>query len=185
MREKNIMGLMPHPERATDLRSRDGLKLWKSVTRFLHERNTMSVRIPDSTISTLEMARAIGLSSEEYFYVCRKLDRKPNYAELGIFSAMFSEHCSYKSSKPLLRKFPTTGKASPPRPRRKRRHHQYRRRLGDCFQDGESQSPFVQRPPSVDGCVQNRSSPLPHMLTGQADNRKSLAVASSLRFVRN
>ena len=37
------------------------------------------------------------------------LKRRPNYTETGIFSAMWSEHCSYKSSKPLLRRFPTKG----------------------------------------------------------------------------
>jgi phosphoribosylformylglycinamidine synthase subunit PurL len=66
--------------------------------------------IADIEVSTLEMAKSIGLSSEEYSYICRKLERKPNYAELGIFSAMFSEHCSYKSSKRYLKRFPTTGK---------------------------------------------------------------------------
>src|SRR5690606_22663133 len=38
-----------------------------------------------------------------------KMNRLPNYIETGIFSAMWSEHCSYKTSKPLLRKFPTEG----------------------------------------------------------------------------
>jgi phosphoribosylformylglycinamidine synthase len=67
-------------------------------------------RIPDTQIATLEMARSIGLSAEEFHLVCRKLERKPTYAELGVFSAMFSEHCSYKSSKKYLRRFPTSGK---------------------------------------------------------------------------
>src|SRR5664279_3793459 len=67
-------------------------------------------KIADTQISTLEMAKSIGLSSEEYNHVCRKLERKPNYAELGIFSAMFSEHCSYKSSRKYFKRFPTTGK---------------------------------------------------------------------------
>lgn len=66
--------------------------------------------IPDTEISTLEMARNLGLSTEEYQHVCKKLERKPVFAELGVFSAMFSEHCSYKSSKKHLRRFPTTGK---------------------------------------------------------------------------
>jgi len=66
--------------------------------------------IPDIQTSTLEMAKSIGLSSDEYDHICRKLERKPNYAELGIFSAMYSEHCSYKSSRRFLKRFPTTGK---------------------------------------------------------------------------
>ena len=50
-----------------------------------------------------------GLSEEEY-RLCREiLGRDPNYTELGIFSAMWSEHCSYKSSKAHLRRLPTKG----------------------------------------------------------------------------
>lgn len=64
----------------------------------------------DTDISTVETAKALGLSSGEYAFICRKLERKPNFAELGIFSAMYSEHCSYKSSKPMLKRFPTTGR---------------------------------------------------------------------------
>ncbi len=65
--------------------------------------------IPDTEIATLEMAKSIGLTTEEFNHVCRKLERKPNFAELGIFSAMFSEHCSYKSSRKYFKRFPTTG----------------------------------------------------------------------------
>jgi len=67
-------------------------------------------KISDLTLSNLEMARNIGLSEEEFSYICRKLERKPTFAELGVFSAMFSEHCSYKSSKNFLKRFPTKGK---------------------------------------------------------------------------
>ncbi len=70
----------------------------------------MSARIDDLTVSTLKMATSIGLTTEEYNHVCRKLERPPVFAELGVFSAMFSEHCSYKSSKKYLKRFPTTGK---------------------------------------------------------------------------
>ncbi len=51
-----------------------------------------------------------GLSSEEYERIRVLLGREPNYTELGIFSVMWSEHCSYKSSKSVLKKFPTKGK---------------------------------------------------------------------------
>jgi phosphoribosylformylglycinamidine synthase len=50
---------------------------------------------------------AFGLSSEEYRLVLEKLGRTPNVTELGIFSVMWSEHCSYKSSRVHLAKFPT------------------------------------------------------------------------------
>ncbi|MBM7692681.1 phosphoribosylformylglycinamidine synthase [Peribacillus deserti] len=51
----------------------------------------------------------MGLSDDEFAMVENTLGRLPNYTELGLFSVMWSEHCSYKNSKPVLRKFPTTG----------------------------------------------------------------------------
>lgn len=54
--------------------------------------------------------REWGLTDEEYGTICDKiLHRLPNYTETGLFAVMWSEHCSYKNSKPVLRKFPTTG----------------------------------------------------------------------------
>jgi len=50
-----------------------------------------------------------GLSVDEYQAIIRLLNRTPTYTELGIFSAMWNEHCSYKSSKKWLRTLPTTG----------------------------------------------------------------------------
>ncbi|MFD2640095.1 phosphoribosylformylglycinamidine synthase subunit PurL [Piscibacillus salipiscarius] len=52
----------------------------------------------------------MGLTDEEFNKIERLLGRTPNYTETGIFSVMWSEHCSYKKSKPLLSKFPTNGK---------------------------------------------------------------------------
>ena len=51
-----------------------------------------------------------GLKSEEYKKICELLKRTPNITELGIFSAMWNEHCSYKSSRLHLKKLPTKGK---------------------------------------------------------------------------
>ncbi|MBM7580422.1 phosphoribosylformylglycinamidine synthase subunit PurL [Jeotgalibacillus terrae] len=53
--------------------------------------------------------REMGLTDEEFSLVEGILGRLPNYTELGLFSVMWSEHCSYKNSKPLLKKFPVTG----------------------------------------------------------------------------
>ncbi|WEV61308.1 phosphoribosylformylglycinamidine synthase subunit PurL [Streptococcaceae bacterium ESL0729] len=51
-----------------------------------------------------------GLTDEEYRMISEDiLKRLPNYTETGLFSVMWSEHCSYKNSKPVLRKFPTSG----------------------------------------------------------------------------
>src|SRR6266498_1802601 len=49
------------------------------------------------------------LSTDEYSRIVQILGREPNLVELGIFSAMWSEHCSYKSSRIHLKKFPTSG----------------------------------------------------------------------------
>jgi phosphoribosylformylglycinamidine synthase len=57
----------------------------------------------------LELARAHGLSDREAALVIEILGRTPTYPELGIFSVMWSEHCSYKSSKKLLQTLPTRG----------------------------------------------------------------------------
>ena len=51
-----------------------------------------------------------GLKKDEYQKICELLNRTPNITELGIFSAMWNEHCSYKSSRLHLKKLPTKGK---------------------------------------------------------------------------
>ena len=55
----------------------------------------------------LEIALAHSMTKEEYNTVVDMLGREPNYTEIGIISAMWSEHCSYKSSTKYLRGFPT------------------------------------------------------------------------------
>jgi len=70
----------------------------------------MSTQITDVSPSNQNLAQRLGISLSEYQHICQNLERVPNYAELSIFSAMFSEHCSYKSSKKFLKRFPTTGK---------------------------------------------------------------------------
>src|SRR5712671_4561019 len=58
---------------------------------------------------TQELAAEHGLTAEEYARIQKNLGRDPNFTELGVFSVMWSEHCSYKNSKLELKKFPTTG----------------------------------------------------------------------------
>ena len=58
---------------------------------------------------TPEIIASHGLSDSEYATILELLDRTPTFTELGIFSAMWNEHCSYKSSKKWLRTLPTTG----------------------------------------------------------------------------
>jgi phosphoribosylformylglycinamidine synthase len=57
----------------------------------------------------LPLAREHGLSEEEYTRACGALGRTPSYTELGVLSVMWSEHCSYKSSRVHLKRLPTTG----------------------------------------------------------------------------
>ncbi len=59
--------------------------------------------------SHLKFALDHGLSEQEYGIIVSTLGRRPNHTEIGILGAMWSEHCSYKSSKVHLRKLPTTG----------------------------------------------------------------------------
>ena len=59
---------------------------------------------------TLEIAAEHGITREEYAQIQKILKRDPNITELGIFSVMWSEHCSYKSSKVHLKRLPTRGK---------------------------------------------------------------------------
>jgi phosphoribosylformylglycinamidine synthase II len=58
---------------------------------------------------TSELIKAHGLKPDEYQRILDLVGREPSYTELGIFSAMWNEHCSYKSSKKWLRTLPTTG----------------------------------------------------------------------------
>ena len=62
----------------------------------------------DPTV-TPELVRQHGLTPEEFERIRKILGREPNFTELGIFSVMWSEHCSYKNSRRELKKFPTTG----------------------------------------------------------------------------
>src|ERR1700690_2904934 len=59
--------------------------------------------------TSAELAKEYGLSTGEYAVVLDRLGREPSPVELGVFSVMWSEHCSYKSSRRHLAKFPTKG----------------------------------------------------------------------------
>ena len=60
-------------------------------------------------VVTPELVKQHGLTPEEFERIKKILGREPNFTELGIFSVMWSEHCSYKNSKKELKKLPTTG----------------------------------------------------------------------------
>jgi phosphoribosylformylglycinamidine synthase len=64
----------------------------------------------EPAIITPELVATHNLTPEEYTHVKQVLGRVPSYTELGIFSVMWSEHCSYKNTRPLLKTFPTKSK---------------------------------------------------------------------------
>src|SRR6266852_4063419 len=68
-----------------------------------------TVRGPMDARITPEIVRQHGLTEDEYQRIVGHLGRDPNLVELGIFSAMWSEHCSYKSSRRFLKHLPTKG----------------------------------------------------------------------------
>src|SRR6476659_1293807 len=70
----------------------------------------MISKTPQSdSVVTSELVKQHGLTPEEFERIKKTLRREPNFTELGIFSVMWSEHCSYKNSRKELKKLPTTG----------------------------------------------------------------------------
>jgi phosphoribosylformylglycinamidine synthase II len=65
--------------------------------------------VKNEPVVDVELAREHGLTAEEFDRACASLGRVPGYTELGVFSVMWSEHCSYKSSRAHLSRLPTKG----------------------------------------------------------------------------
>ena len=65
--------------------------------------------IPNEPPLTPDLIDAHGIKPDEYQKILDLIGREPSFTELGIFSAMWNEHCSYKSSKRWLKTLPTTG----------------------------------------------------------------------------
>ena len=61
----------------------------------------------EAPVVNVELAKNLGLTEEEFNEIKKLLKRTPNFTELGVFSAMWSEHCSYKNSRKLFKLFPT------------------------------------------------------------------------------
>ncbi len=69
------------------------------------------INFSDSNSYDIDQALEVeNLKKEDYQEICKRLGRSPNRTELGMFGVMWSEHCCYRNSKPLLAKFPTKGK---------------------------------------------------------------------------
>src|SRR5712664_2809562 len=69
----------------------------------------ISAKPTTDPVVTPELVAKHGLTPEEFERIKKILGREPNFTELGIFSVMWSEHCSYKNSRKELKKFPTSG----------------------------------------------------------------------------
>ena len=70
---------------------------------------TEAISLPGEPPITSALVREHNLNDMEYGRIVEMLGRVPTFTELGVFSALWSEHCSYKHSKPVLKTFPTTG----------------------------------------------------------------------------
>jgi len=70
---------------------------------------TAAAAFPGERPVTPEVVREHNLNELEYERIVAMLGRTPTLTELGVFSALWSEHCSYKHSKPVLKTFPITG----------------------------------------------------------------------------
>src|SRR3978361_1305734 len=70
---------------------------------------TPSATLPTPTVITPALLKTHSVTAEEYQSLHTKLGRTPSLTELGIFSVMWSEHCSYKSSRVHLKRLPTKG----------------------------------------------------------------------------
>ncbi len=82
---------------------------WKLLQQNTHK-DMKDIKINQEPEVTLELAKEHGLTEWEYNRIFELLGRQPNFTELGCFSVMWSEHCSYKNSIALLKTLPKTGK---------------------------------------------------------------------------
>ena len=129
-------------------------KVWRSGPA-LPSRNTAAMAaasapteppmIRNDVAITPELVKEHGLKPDEYQRFLDLIGREPTLTELGIFSAMWNEHCSYKSSRLHLRDAADQGAVGDPGAGRERRRHRHRRRARLRLQDGEPQPPLLHR----------------------------------------
>ena len=128
-----------------------------------------------------EVLERHGLKPDEYERIVAFLGREPNLTELGIFSVMWSEHCSYKSSRVHLQDAADRGPAGAAGARRERRRRRHRRRPRRGLQDRVAQPPVVHRAVSGRGDRRRRHHPR-HLHDGRAADRA--AELAALRGAR-
>ena len=135
----------------------------------------------DEPIRSATVLERHGLTPDEYDRIVELLGREPNLTELGIFSVMWSEHCSYKSSRVHLKTLPTDGPARAAGPGRERRRRRHRRRPGRGLQDRVAQPSVVHRAVPGRGDRRRRHHPR-HLHDGRAADRA--AELAALRLAR-
>ena len=157
-----MAGLMPHPEHAVDplLGSTDGRVLLPGCStspehRWRRERSRRAARYDSSpsacrvnAVSPQPLHRSLGLTDDEFARIGELLGREPNDFELAVFSLLWSEHCGYKHSRPLLRRLPDRRPARAAGPGRERRRDRRGRRPRGRAQGREPQPPLAPSSPS-------------------------------------
>ncbi len=126
---------------------------------------------PTTAEVTVDTAKALGLTADEFAKICEIMGRTPNFTELSIYSVMWSEHCSYKNSIRLLKTLPARRCQAPRRCRRRERWpRRPRRRLRVLLQDRKPQPPLGDR--AVPGCGHGRwRHPPRHLHDGRPTHR--------------
>ncbi len=122
-------------------------------------------------------AKREGLTPQEYELVCQKLGREPNGAELGMFGVMWSEHCCYKHSRPLLKQFPTQGERILVGPGENAGVVQVSEDIAVCFKIESHNRPSAVEP--FQGAATGVGGILRDILTMGA---RPIAILNSLRF---
>src|SRR5579864_1301159 len=98
---KDLTGVAPH---ATNPHGRPALHATMKATVMTTASSSL---VPEPVAVTPELLRQHSITPEEYDRILKALGRTPSLTELGIYSVMWSEHCSYKSSRVHLKRLPT------------------------------------------------------------------------------
>ncbi len=104
----NVLGMMPHPERAVEalLGGTDGLGVFHSLIQQTKGPTFVAhVEMSPMAIAEKKSYLDLGLTEPEYERFAELIGHQPNDTEIGLASGMWSEHCAYKYSKPILRQF--------------------------------------------------------------------------------
>ena len=120
----------------------------------------------EEPLPEVPLHRALGLTDDEFEAVGKILGRPPNHLELALYAVMWSEHCSYKSSRMHLKRLPTEGPQGAGRPRGERRGDRRRRRHRHRHPHREPQPPLGDRAVSRSG-HRRRGDPARHLHHGR------------------